>query len=77
MIQTLCLQTCKHVNKLVGSKVLTAVVMKRPIFWDIGACSPLKVNQLKQNLIPASCWFFHGLFFNPDDGGDIFLRNVG
>jgi hypothetical protein len=21
--------------------------------------------------------FLHGLFFNPEDGGDIFLRNVG
>jgi hypothetical protein len=57
MIETLCLQTYTHVNKLVGSKVLTAVVMKSPIFWNITACSPLKFNQVKQNLVPVSCWF--------------------
>jgi hypothetical protein len=28
----------------VGSEVLTAVVMKSYIFWDITPCSPLKVN---------------------------------
>jgi hypothetical protein len=25
---------------------------------------------------PFACWFL-GIFFRPDDGGDIFLRNVG
>jgi hypothetical protein len=29
----------------VGIEVLTAVVMKSSIFWDITPCSPLKVNQ--------------------------------
>jgi hypothetical protein len=29
----------------VGFEVLTAVVMKSPIFWDITLCSPLKVNR--------------------------------
>jgi hypothetical protein len=29
----------------VGFEVLTAVVMKNTIFWDITPCSPLKVNQ--------------------------------
>jgi hypothetical protein len=28
----------------VGSEVLTAVVMKSSLFWDIRTCSPLKVN---------------------------------
>jgi hypothetical protein len=28
-----------------GSEVLTAVVMKSTIFWDIMLCSPLRVNQ--------------------------------
>jgi hypothetical protein len=28
----------------IGLEVLTMVVMKRVIFWDIMACSPLKVN---------------------------------
>jgi hypothetical protein len=30
--------------KLVGFEVLTAVVMKSTIFWDITPCSPLRVN---------------------------------
>jgi hypothetical protein len=29
----------------IGFQVLTAVVMKSPIFWDITPCSPLKVNR--------------------------------
>jgi hypothetical protein len=29
----------------VSSEILTAVVMKRSIFWDITPCSPLKVNR--------------------------------
>jgi hypothetical protein len=31
-------------NMTVGSEVLTAVVMKTSVFWDITPCSPLKVN---------------------------------
>jgi hypothetical protein len=30
---------------LVGSEVLTAVIMKRTIFWDITPCSPLSVHR--------------------------------
>jgi hypothetical protein len=30
---------------IVGFEVLTAVVMKSTIFWDITPCSPLSVNQ--------------------------------
>jgi hypothetical protein len=30
---------------IVGFEVLTAVVMKSTIFWDIMPCSPLKVNR--------------------------------
>jgi hypothetical protein len=29
----------------VGFEVLTAVVMKSSVFWDITPCSPLKVNR--------------------------------
>jgi hypothetical protein len=31
-------------NYYVGFEVLTAVVMKSSIFWDITPCNPLKVN---------------------------------
>jgi hypothetical protein len=34
-----------NVTKDVGFEVLSAVVMKRTIFWDIAPCSPLKVNR--------------------------------
>jgi hypothetical protein len=37
--------TKKSINiNQVGFEVLTAVVMKRTIFWYITPCSPLKVN---------------------------------
>jgi hypothetical protein len=31
-------------NDFVGFEVLTAMVMKSSVFWDIMACSPLKAN---------------------------------
>jgi hypothetical protein len=46
------------------------------IFWDITPCSPLKVNRT----LFATCFqavFLLGLFFDPEDKGDMFLRNVG
>jgi hypothetical protein len=30
---------------IVGPEVLTAVIMKRSIFWDITQCSPIKVSR--------------------------------
>jgi hypothetical protein len=59
--------------------------MKRDIFWDMMPCSALKVNRR----FGATCLLhlqlealhtassFHGLFFYPEDSGDIFLRNIG
>jgi hypothetical protein len=29
---------------VVGFEVLTAVVMKGSVFWDVTLCSPLKIN---------------------------------
>jgi hypothetical protein len=71
---------------MVGSEVLTTVVMKSTIFWDITPSSPLKVKRRfggkyrlhLQGL--ATCFhagFLLGLFFDPEDGGYLFLRNVG
>jgi hypothetical protein len=34
---------------LVGFEVLTAVVMKNSIFWNIAPCGPLKVNRKKNS----------------------------
>jgi hypothetical protein len=50
----------------VGFEVLTAVVMKSTVFWDMTPCSPLKLSDI-----------LFGLFFDPEDRGDMFLRNVG
>jgi hypothetical protein len=74
---------------LIGFEILTAVVIKSVIFWDKTPCSPLKVNRRfgeKYRLyFKAEDSTFHlffvdfllGLFFGPEDGGDIFLLNVG
>jgi hypothetical protein len=34
----------EHVMDYAGFEVLTAVVMKSSIFWDIMPCGPLEVN---------------------------------
>jgi hypothetical protein len=38
-------------------EVLSAVVMKSNIFWDITPCSPLKINQC---LGGSHCFYFQG-----------------
>jgi hypothetical protein len=54
-------------NVQVGFEVFTAVVMKSIIFWDMMPCNLLRCNRR-----------FGGTFFSdPEDGGDMFLRNVG
>jgi hypothetical protein len=58
-------------------EVLTAVVMKSTIFWDITPCSPLKDNRGALLATSFRAGFFPGLLFGPEDGGDMFLRNVG
>jgi hypothetical protein len=54
------------------------------IFWDITLFSPLKVNQRSEGTYCISLFVtcFHAgillsLFFDPEDGGDMFLQNVG
>jgi hypothetical protein len=68
-----CLQRTKYLH--VEFEVLTAVVMKSSNFWDITPCSPLKVNCSACHLL--SHWFLVRLILDPEDGGDMFLRNVG
>jgi hypothetical protein len=66
-------------------------VMKSTIFWDIMPCRPLRVNQhfggtyhfhlwgrkMSQQETSTKAGGKLRLFFDPEDGGDIFLRNVG
>jgi hypothetical protein len=69
---------------LVGFNVATAVVLRITINWDKTPFSPLKVNRYFGEtcrlhllyLLPVSRWFLFGLFFDPEDEGDMFLRNV-
>jgi hypothetical protein len=64
----------------VGFEILTAVVMKSSVFWDMTPCSPLKVKQNSRiRWQAATCFhagFFVGLFFDLEDGGDMFFRTV-
>jgi hypothetical protein len=60
----------------VGFAVLRAVLMKIPVFWDITPHNPLKDNRR------SACYLLHAsflidLFFDPEDGGDMYLRNIG
>jgi hypothetical protein len=83
-------RVCKKCNSFVdyvGFEVLTAVIMKSSIFWDITLCSPLKDNRCfggtcrlhlqgrrkshERNRREASSKQ------SPEDGGDMFLRNIG
>jgi hypothetical protein len=47
---------------------------KSAIFWDITPCSPLSAKPTFRRYIspPSSAYFL-----DPEDGGDMFLRNVG
>jgi hypothetical protein len=67
----------------VGFEVFTAVVMKSIIFWDMTPCSPLSCNRrfggayrLSRVINQSeSRWESRVLilFFDPEDGGDMFL----
>jgi hypothetical protein len=66
-------------SSIVGFEVLTAVVTKCSIFWEATTCSPLKVNW-QQSV--STCYLLHAgflldLFSDPEDEGDMILRNVG
>jgi hypothetical protein len=63
--------------------VLTEVVMKFSMYWDITRCSRLKINRRfgRKYLQSSTCYLLHaGLlldsFFDTENGGDMILRNV-
>jgi hypothetical protein len=64
--------TVVTVVELLVMNTKTRIAMKNStsIFWDKTPCSP------ELCFLPASRWFLLGLFFDPEDGGYIFLQNV-
>jgi hypothetical protein len=70
----------------VGTEILTAMVMKSSAYWDITPCSSVIVNQrfggtyhlhFQSEKALLDALRFLGLLFDPEDVGDMFLRNVG
>lgn len=57
------------------------IFKKSYIFWDGAPCSTFKVNWSFGETFNSACYLvrggsFMGLFINPENGGDKFLRNV-
>jgi hypothetical protein len=62
------------------------MITKSSVFWDITPCSPLKSTDVSEEHAPPHSGLkgkqsketsILDLLFNPDEGGDILLRNVG
>jgi hypothetical protein len=60
-------------EQYVGFEILTALVMKSTISWDIIPCSPLEVNW---HIRGTYCLHLQGRI-SPEDKGDMFLLNIG
>jgi hypothetical protein len=57
---------------LLGFEVLMEVVLK-----GYNTVQSVQYQSMfRQSVLLTSCWYLAGLFFDPEDGGDIFLRNV-
>jgi hypothetical protein len=62
--------------RLVGFQVLRVVVMKSSTFWDITLCSPSRVNHCLRRTCYLHAGCLLGLFFDPEDGADMILKNI-
>jgi hypothetical protein len=47
-----------------------------PIFWDMTTCNLVQVSRLCSGCCLLHADFMIGVLFCPEDGGDMFLRNV-
>jgi hypothetical protein len=62
--------------------VKTHVLLKNSVFWDVTPCSPVKgKRRFGGTCLRSACSllyavFLFGLFFGPEDGGDIFFQNI-
>jgi hypothetical protein len=61
----------------VGFEVLRAVALRVSIFWEITPCSPLEVASRGSASDLLHACFLLCIFLNPEDGGYMFLQNVG
>jgi hypothetical protein len=76
----------------VGLEDLAAATMESTVFWVVGYMFRRNISSLSSgskskprkkpaeaelSLQPNSANYLHGLLFYPEDGGDMFLRNVG
>lgn len=78
----------RRTNLNVGFEALTALIIKIPVFWDIMPLSPAKVNQRFGGIFDQHFQGFKvskgkkpasktgSLVCNPEDGDDVFLRDV-
>jgi hypothetical protein len=74
--------SCVATSTDIGFEVLTAVVTRNVIFWDITLCCLFQVNRCFGNIcrLQFQCLlaaYFHaalllGLFFDPETGGNVF-----
>jgi hypothetical protein len=72
---SICLEGLRKITiYFVGFEVLIAVVMKNSIFWNVMPRSPSKVSRHFGGTCHAG--FVLGLFFDPEDGSNMFLLNV-
>jgi hypothetical protein len=71
------------VSTPLGFIVLTELLMKRSMSWDITRCSQLKINRRfgRKYFQNSTCYLLHagfllGLFYDTKNRGDMILRNV-